>query len=374
MRTPQGLEIRVGLLIILGVAATVVMIMLSDKLSFDSYYHINIYLDDAGGLRSGSPVTLSGIGIGSVTTIDTSDDPLGQIVVGARIKQSVKIPQGAVLSMSSSGIFGDSFLAFTSQSRGSSVFLATDGSAKVKAAPSFMGQATEQAKDILATLSTILDKQTAANAKRVIANAADISGSASGLVAHLESQDHKIDELIENLQAISANLKQTTASINKHSDAITNHLDSTLSTIDQNVQTMATHANTAIDKLSSVATQADDIISLHRQDIAALIDNLRTLSTHAAAISGAIDSGQGVLGKLIFSRDLAKQVDTIAIDFAVAAKMLNEHPSALVWGPSSKETREANAYRTQLTQEQNFHQDFGDPANATGAKSVPAAH
>jgi len=374
MRTPQGLEIRVGLLIILGVAATVVMIMLSDKLSFDSYYHINIYLDDAGGLRSGSPVTLSGIGVGSVTTIETSDDPLGQIVVGARIKQSVKIPKSAVLSMSSSGIFGDSFLAFTGQSRGSTAFLDIDGSAKVKAAPSFMGQATEQAKNILANLSTVLDGANAANAKRVVANAADISASAAGLVAHLETQDRQIDDLIANLQAISANLKQTTANISKHSDAITNHLDSTLNTIDENVQTMATHANTAIDKMSSVATQADDMISQHRQDLSTLIGNLRTLSGHAAAISAAIDSGQGVLGKLVFSRDLAKQVDTIAIDFAVAAKMLNEHPSALVWGPSSRETKEANAYRDQLTQEQNFHQDFGVTATAPAGTSAPAAH
>jgi phospholipid/cholesterol/gamma-HCH transport system substrate-binding protein len=360
MRTPQGLEIRVGLLIILGVVATVVMIMLSDKLSFERYYHISIYLDDAGGLRSGSPVTLSGIAIGNVTTIDISDDPSGQIRADARIRDTVRIPANAILNMSSSGIFGDSFLAFTSPSHGPRSFLALDGSAHVKAMPSFMGIATDEAKGILQNLSGVIDKDTAGNTKLLLAKAAS-------LAEHIESQDRRIDALLDNLQIISENLKATTTNINHHSEAIANHLDSTLGTIDQRVQSMTTRADVVIDKLGNVATQANDLLDQHRQDLATLVVNLRTLSSHAANISAAIDSGQGVLGRLVFSHDLAQDVDNIAADLSVAAKMIDEHPSTLVWGQSSKEANEAKSLHQHLLLERNFHQDFGDHAAVSPA-------
>ncbi len=64
----------------------------------------------ATALRSRGP----GITIGNVDAIEHSDDPQGAILVRARIKSHQSIPRNATLALSSSGIFGDSFLAFES--------------------------------------------------------------------------------------------------------------------------------------------------------------------------------------------------------------------------------------------------------------------
>src|SRR5258708_3712649 len=109
----RRLEFKVGILIVAGLAATVILILVSDRISFERYYKVTAYLDNAGGLRVGSPVTLSGIRVGDVETIATAKDPRGTIRVVMSVGQSHPLPADYTLQISTSGIFGDSFMAFS---------------------------------------------------------------------------------------------------------------------------------------------------------------------------------------------------------------------------------------------------------------------
>ncbi len=80
------------------------------------------------------------------------------------------------------------------------------------------------------------------------------------------------------------------------------------------------------------------------QDIDLLIHQLAMVATHAAAVMRAVDSGQGVLGRLVFSRDLAREVDALAADLTEGGRAQILFPStraALVWGESSRARRPA---------------------------------
>ncbi|MDA3963763.1 MAG: MlaD family protein, partial [Planctomycetota bacterium] len=79
MDSTARLEMRIGLLVIAGVTALVVLILVSDRVSFDSSYRVTVYLQDAGGLNVGSPVKLAGINIGTVELIRPASDPRGQV-------------------------------------------------------------------------------------------------------------------------------------------------------------------------------------------------------------------------------------------------------------------------------------------------------
>ncbi|MBA3938198.1 MAG: MCE family protein, partial [Planctomycetes bacterium] len=79
MRPVSQLEMRVGLLIVAGLVATVVMILAADHLHFERVYRVSAIVVDAGGLRAHSPVTLSGIRIGEVESLATISDPRGSV-------------------------------------------------------------------------------------------------------------------------------------------------------------------------------------------------------------------------------------------------------------------------------------------------------
>lgn len=63
MRTTRAQEIAVGAFVALGIAALFVLAMrVSNFTSYSSaeQFHVNVYFDNIGGLKTRSPVTLSG--------------------------------------------------------------------------------------------------------------------------------------------------------------------------------------------------------------------------------------------------------------------------------------------------------------------------
>ncbi len=366
MRPSQRLEIKVGLLIILGVIAVVVMIMLSDKVSFEQYYRVSAFMKDAGGLRLKSPVTLSGIGIGHVERIKQSINPRGPIEVDMKILTSAKIPSDSDLELATSGIFGDSSLAFVARTtKPSGEYLASDGSAEVTATPGFLDEATTQAKGILKSLSGILDDQTRDDTKRLIHNAAD-------LAENLSRQNQRLTDVLENLRGVTADLKKTMASLAERSDSIAAHIDKTLGTVEERVRTLTDRADATMAKVADLAGHADQLLVDHREDIGLMIRKFRDISVRVADISAEIESGQGLLGQLIVNRDLAKDVNAIAVDLAVAADLVNDHPRALIFGLSDAQRDEYRARRDRLKMRRSFQEGFGTK-NPTTAAPVPPA-
>lgn len=368
MRTTHRLEIKVGLLIVLGVIGAVIMIMVSDKISFERYYRISAYLPDASGLRLGSPVTLSGIGIGNVDAIEPSTDPRGAIRVDLRVRRSISVPRESTLTVSSSGIFGDSFLAFTPTVPASGESMPLDGTAAVVASPGFLGEATEQAKGILRSLSTLMDDKTRDDAKRLVARAADLADHSAKLAEGLEAQNQRLSEVLENLKVITEDLRVASAK----SGEVVGRVDSTLATVDVRVASVSDKAEAALQRIGDVAGRADQLLADHRADLGVLIKKVRDVAVHAASIAAAVDSGDGVLGRLVFSKSLAADVDSIAVDLADAAGTVAEEPEALVWGQSRRERDESRAKREREKMRRKFEQDFGGAKRADAPAPAPA--
>lgn len=365
MRPSQQLELKVGLLVVSGIVATIVMIMLSDKLSFEHYYRINAFLDDAGGLRMGSPVTLSGITIGNVVDIEQSDDPRGAIRVVARIRDHEHIPRNAALELASSGIFGDSFLAFTKHGP-SDGWLSTDGTAAVIASPGFLVQASEQAKTILHNVSGLLDEATARDMKRLVKNAADLAGDGAQVAHTLAGERQQLGEILQNLQEVSTTLR----SVASRGDSITGHLDHTLAVVDARVRILGDRAEATVDRVDALLASVQDAIDQNRRALGQTLGELAQAAGSAAQVLHAVAAGQGVLGRLVTSRDLAADVDRIAVNLTVMAQLLATHPSDVVWGESRATRAAAERQRDQLLMQHRLDQDFGGAG--TAAAPAPA--
>lgn len=118
MRSNRTLEIGTGLFVLLGFAA---LLFLTTQLPASGIrfapakggYHVSAQFDDIGDLKVGSPVTMSGVRIGEVSSI-RYDSKAYKAVVGMRIDpQYTQIPDDSYASIETQGLLGGKYIGIS---------------------------------------------------------------------------------------------------------------------------------------------------------------------------------------------------------------------------------------------------------------------
>ncbi len=114
MKTTRMQEIWVGVFVALGFAA---LFMLAMKMSnFASYkatdvYRVNVLFENIGGLKPRAPVTVSGVRIGRVESIDYDEEELQARVVLAIENGYDFLPVDTQASIYTAGLLGEQYVA-----------------------------------------------------------------------------------------------------------------------------------------------------------------------------------------------------------------------------------------------------------------------
>ncbi|MCF8266762.1 MAG: MlaD family protein [Ignavibacteriales bacterium] len=120
---------RLGIFIFLATTLMVLAIFLigNKESLFVSTINIQSVFKDVQGLKTGAPVRLSGLDIGSVTDIDLTPDSVGYVIVKMRIDVAVRhlIRLDSEASIETEGLVGKKIIAITPGS--SSMDLVRDG-------------------------------------------------------------------------------------------------------------------------------------------------------------------------------------------------------------------------------------------------------
>ncbi len=115
MRATRMQEIWVGLFVALGIAA---LFMLATRVSnFSSYsngdqYHVYVYFDNIGGLKVRSPVTMSGVRVGRVSSISYDPENLQakvELAIDSRYKKI--LTTDTVASIYTAGLLGEQYVS-----------------------------------------------------------------------------------------------------------------------------------------------------------------------------------------------------------------------------------------------------------------------
>ena len=332
MRTVRKLEIKVGLLVVLGLVALFVLLMISDKISFARTWRMTAWLNDAGGLRERSPVTLAGIAIGKVVKV--GNDPSGRIRALLEINEGIRLPITTKAELASSGLFGDSSLAFscpTGQVDGP--WLPTDGKSELQVAPGFLSQASQRANGILEGINDLLSPANRGEIARLLHSAADLTTHAASLAEKLDRQDKQIEATLANLEQATANLAKTSVTIEQKVGPLLDQIQTTMTRLDGGT-------TAALDGVSRVTAQAEALLADNAPRLDAIAANMVTLSATTATIAQAVAEGRGVLGQLVMSRELAATVADLAADAGSAARAVAERPSAVIFDDDADIARE----------------------------------
>lgn len=351
------LELRVGALILAGILAVVMIILVSDRISFAGDYQITAYLKDAGGLHSGSPVTLSGLPIGKVTSISSDSGKTDfPVKVVMEVRNTYRLPRSVHLALATSGIFGDAYLAFT----GSGVpanpddLLPLDGRAEVYASPGFFDAASEQAMDLLANLNDVLSTEARVDTKRLLKNAADLAGESAALVKSLHSQTQRIDRTFAHLEALSGSLVEA-------SERLVPRVEAALERIEhlgaQGSAVVASGAG-AMAKVDTILARGDRLLADSEGDLRAIVSDLRQALADTAALLAATRQGRGVVGQLLASQELAKDVSDLTLNLVQVSELVLEHPEALIFGQSNEQRQSWLQRRDRLRMRRAFQEGW----------------
>lgn len=359
-RDEYRLELRVGLLMLVGLVTLVGIILVSERFSFERDYQVTAFLRDAGGLRPGSPVTLAGLPIGKVQNISTdSGEARYPVKVILAIKETYRLPAAATLSVATSGIFGDAYLAFsgTGAPTGNFDLLPLDGSAKVYATRGFLDTATQQGLDLLERMNDLLDPVARTDAKRLVHATADLAEESTLLMRQLREQTAGIGAMVTRLDQLAQGLDDSQRRIAPKVEATMDRL----AVIADRAESAIAAAEQALATVDTAAAAVGELASANGPSIADLLGELRQSAVTLNQVAMAVRDGDGLLGRLLTDRQLARDVSDAALNLAQVSDLLLTKPEVLVFGLSNEDQIRWRERRDRLRMRRTFQEGFTIP-------------
>ena len=361
-------EFRIGLLVVAGFVAVVLLILVSDRITFDSYYRVTAYMENAAGLQTGSPVELTGIQIGEIDSIQTSKSETapGAVIAVLRINDRYTLYSTSTLTVASSGIFGDSFLSFSTQTPEDDKLLAKDGTAIVVAAPGFIDEVRGKGEQIINSVADLLDDDMRANVKRLVSEGADAASETKKLVATLNKSTIHVEQTLNNLDKASASIQKHAEEVGKRSQAVLDNVDGgvtdlrkQLTNISGELEGIAKRLESSLASVDGMSRTANEIMLTSKDDIITALDKISAIAGQLESVSIDLAAGKGPLGKLLKSDALSKDIDKIAIDLQSMAERISDHPEILVFGDSEEDRAKARMARKKREQRRAFNEGYG---------------
>jgi len=272
--TRRGLEIRVGIVVVLASIILVVGVMWFQKFKLvERRYHFYTRFSEVGGLKSGNVIYINGVERGRVESVDLGAN---DVVVTMAIREGVDIPENSHVSLQSVGIMGERFIAIKM------------GGAPRAIAPgdTVHGDFMMGLSEVMGSAGEILDELTLTSR-----NLREILETFSG-EGHLQSS-------VENLSVASENLR-----------AITEENQPRLASAIENIDNVSARMNSLIEQ--HYASLDSSLAGLGRtgQDIETAVKNLSRSSEDLKEITRRLRDGEGTIGRLLSDDQLINNLNT----------------------------------------------------------------
>jgi phospholipid/cholesterol/gamma-HCH transport system substrate-binding protein len=294
-------ELRVGVTVIVAslILALLLFLMSGTGGFFTKRITLISYFDNAGGLRIGAPVRLSGVDIGNVSAIRVVNDkdkritPV-EIVMKVSTKYGFNLRTDSKTSLDTAGVLGETFLDIdSSQAIGP---LAQDGDTlPILQHPDF-NEVVRSSQSTLQNMDALLKR-----ADRILAFAESGKGSLGKLIYDPTLYD-QISQMVKQFQGVVDEIAKGQGSLGKliNSNDAYNKFVATLDKM-----------NAVVDDLQAGKGTAGKFLK-----DPALYNNANDTIANLKKVSDDINAGKGTLGKLAKDEELAKKIDTTVTKLA----------------------------------------------------------
>jgi phospholipid/cholesterol/gamma-HCH transport system substrate-binding protein len=250
---------------------------------------VTAIFDSVAGLENKSTVRVAGVRVGKVTEINLGSD--GKAHVTLEIDKDVQLHTNATAKVANLGLLGEKYVE---------VDLGTQSTPLIPAESEHIvlrGQQPASIDDVTNQISAI-----ATDVKAITASLRTVMAGPTG--------EQRLQDIVENVRQITAQMRSLI-------DANRTNVDASL----KNIQAITADLRVEIPKIAAsidrVANTMGGTVSENRTDVRGIVENLRKLSTdlqtttqNLNSITGQIKSGEGTVGRLIYSNEAHDKLAT----------------------------------------------------------------
>lgn len=365
MEATRSQEFKVGLLMIVGVVVIVGTVAWFDAMLFADYYRVTAYLENAGGLRTNSPVTLAGLRIGQVVSVRTNRDGRGAIEAVLRVNAEHQISSSSDLTLLTNGIFGDSYLEFVSPGDEPGPPIPRDGSATIIVQPGPLDSIVAESAEIVSGIKDVLKPTNRGNVDTILAEGARVARAATMLMADVDRLSTRIATIAERVEALVRHVDASNSQFQEQGGQVLNQLDAGLGELRTQIDSLGGRLTTVLDQGETTLAQIEEtsragssLLVETRADIISLAQRLRSTAEETETVLRGLNEGRGMVGQLLVNEELARDLNDTAITARELAERLADHPEVLIWGQTEEEAAAARRRRELQRARRAFHEGF----------------
>lgn len=292
------LELKVGAFVVAGMVLLAVLMLQFSKGSsvFRSSYTIYLESQDVGGLRERAAVLMSGVQIGSVSSITLKDNGRS-VLVSLRIDGRHVIYTNATFTLEQAGFLGDQYVAVQQREPGTVAF--KEGGHAVAEKPFNIQEAARSAQVLI---------------KRVDEMALGLSDAIADMRRLLlnESTLTNVSATVQNLRLISERALNAL-------DGVEQLIGSNSPAIYHSTSNLAVFS----DELAKAGANLNELVSTNGQDVTQAIKNIENSTETLKALMQDVQAGKGLAGALVKDERIANDIAKLTHNLSITSSNLN---------------------------------------------------
>jgi phospholipid/cholesterol/gamma-HCH transport system substrate-binding protein len=325
-------ELKIGLVSIFAIvmASTLIFLLTGAGGFFWQRYAIKTVFTNIAGLKTGAPVRLAGVEVGSVTELQFVGDRV-EVVLEVGKENRPRITDRSLASLGSVSLLGEAAVDLTASSGGTPVpewgyvrsgrAIGTVGDVTQQASVG-IDEATALMKDLRSGRGTLgrlfTDEalyremtQLVSAAEEVAANINNGRGSL-GRLANNPAAAKSLEASMENLQMMTARIRAGEGSLGKllQDDALARSLTS-----------MSSNLDTIVGRVSRGEGSAGKLVNDDQ-----LYTRLNSMAERLDRVVGALQNGDGTAGRLLQDKQLYENMNGTVVEIRNLVANINKDP------------------------------------------------
>lgn len=325
-------ELKIGVLMIIAVAITVLTVVLltGGKGFFWQRYHLKSRFTNVAGLKPGSPVRLAGVDVGSVDAVDLSGDQV-DVVFQVNKTYRDRITTGSVAKLGSVSLLGESAVDITPSGAGAPI--PEWGYVPQGKAAAQLSDITDQANQGVTELTGLIHdlragKGTAGKLltdEDLYAQLNTFVSAANDLTRNLQQGKGTLGKLIndpkaaEALEASLKNVEEMTTKLNAGEGSLGKLLRD--DTFARSLNSATSNIDSLVAKLNNGEGTAGKLIT-----DPALFNQLNSVTQSLNQLVANLNSGEGSLGRLLKDKQLYENMNGAVADLRTLIANINKDP------------------------------------------------
>ncbi len=246
--------VKVGIMTLIAAALLSYMVFIIGDFSFsEKGYDFVVSFYSVNGLSKGSTVSMSGVKIGKVTSIEIRDD---QVYVNVYIQdKKLHIRRKSTFTISTAGLMGEKFVEIMPTRDYSSPYV-SDGEIVAGTDPTRMDELFEQGNVLIQKLQ-------------------ELTASAKDIIGDPELKENT-RIMFRNARAASDRMNEIIASVRNRSDRIVESLDNILHRVDTEIEQNREDIRQVVANFRLFSDRLSSITEDSREDFKEIIANVRS--------------------------------------------------------------------------------------------------